>query len=104
MDDNETLDGTVLDDVHQAAWPARPESVSAARRFVTSVLAGWGLTELTDTAALATSELVGNAVLHARTPFTLTVQYLRDGVLLRINDHSDQLPVASADGLLGAHG
>ncbi|MDT0411967.1 MULTISPECIES: ATP-binding protein [unclassified Streptomyces] len=46
--------------------PRTPEAVGQARRLVTLVLAVWGLSQLTDDAALLVSELATNAVLHAR--------------------------------------
>ncbi|OEU92265.1 hypothetical protein DB35_07170 [Streptomyces abyssalis] len=41
-----------------------PEAVPAARRHVTRLLREWGLSALTDTAALLACELVSNAVKH----------------------------------------
>ncbi|MBV1949925.1 ATP-binding protein [Streptomyces sp. BV129] len=46
--------------------PREPESAATARRLVRSALAAWGLDDLTDDAILIVSELVTNAVLHAR--------------------------------------
>ncbi|WP_414504685.1 ATP-binding protein [Streptomyces sp. NEAU-L66] len=46
--------------------PRRPESVATARRLVRTALAAWGLEELADDGALVVSELVTNAVQHAR--------------------------------------
>ncbi|MCF3143303.1 ATP-binding protein [Streptomyces platensis] len=46
--------------------PRRPESVATARRLVRTALAAWGMEELADDGALVVSELVTNAVLHAR--------------------------------------
>jgi two-component sensor histidine kinase len=43
-----------------------PESAAAARQLVTDALGAWDLVQLTDTAALVLSELVSNAVNHAR--------------------------------------
>lgn len=45
-----------------------PEAVPAARRHVTQLLCDWGLSELTDTAALLACELVSNAVKHGSSP------------------------------------
>ncbi|MGH8867331.1 MAG: SpoIIE family protein phosphatase [Actinomycetes bacterium] len=47
--------------------PPEGTSVGAARRLVRRALAGWGQTDLVDTAVLLTSELVTNAVVHAGT-------------------------------------
>ncbi|MFG1809310.1 SpoIIE family protein phosphatase [Streptomyces sp. NPDC049040] len=50
-----------------AAWdlPWTPESAGRGRVLAAERLAEWGLGELTDTATLVVSELVGNAVRHA---------------------------------------
>lgn len=42
------------------------ESARHARRLVSSALNTWGLSRLADSATLAVSELVGNAVAHSR--------------------------------------
>ncbi|NUR10160.1 MAG: hypothetical protein HOQ45_24560, partial [Nocardioidaceae bacterium] len=57
-------------------------SVGAARWFVRRELEGWGAPDLVDTAALATSELVTNAVLHAGT--TVRVRLVLDDYRLRL--------------------
>lgn len=46
--------------------PRRPESAGAARDLARAALAVWGLDELADDGALVVSELVSNAVRHAR--------------------------------------
>ncbi|MEV6751047.1 ATP-binding protein [Streptomyces sp. NPDC051214] len=49
--------------------PSDPASVSAARKYVASILAEWGLpgeTEAADTVRLIVSELATNAVQHTR--------------------------------------
>ncbi|MEV0523621.1 ATP-binding protein [Streptomyces sp. NPDC050439] len=49
--------------------PSDPASVSAARKYVSSILAEWGLpgeTEAADTVRLIVSELATNAVQHTR--------------------------------------
>ncbi|NYI79277.1 SpoIIE family protein phosphatase [Nocardioides panzhihuensis] len=66
-----------------------PTSVSEARHFARTVLAGWGLDDLLDDAVLLTSELVTNAVTHAGTPMTVAV--VREADRLRI-DVFDQHP------------
>ncbi|MFF4583387.1 SAM-dependent methyltransferase [Streptomyces sp. NPDC001373] len=52
-----------------SAWtalPSRPESVKTARDFVADQLAQWGRPDLEGSATLVCSELVTNAVTHAR--------------------------------------
>lgn len=46
-------------------------TVSEARRFVRAVLTQWSISA--DEATLLVSELATNAVLHARTPYTVTI-------------------------------
>ena len=53
--------------------PPAGASVGEARRFVTALLAERGLEHLQDDATLAVSELVTNAVLHARTTIEVRV-------------------------------
>ena len=72
------------------SFPAQPASVPTARRFVRTTLAELGLSTAWDAAELLVSEVVTNAVLHARTEFR--VQVLRDGDLVRVSVH-DRSPV-----------
>lgn len=74
--------------------PATARSVTEARRFVLDALSNWRLEALADTAALLTSEVVTNAVLHARTPMDLVVRRLRDGVAVDVTDGSRHKPRA----------
>ena len=69
-----------------------PASVSEARRWVTDLLARWDLAAAVDDLRLVVSELVGNAVVHARTMLHVTVS-IADGVLeLTVGDHSPRSP------------
>ena len=65
--------------------PAQSESVTAGRHFLTLTLAEWGLGALTDEVALAASELLTNAVLHARTPLEVAMQ-LTDQLVVSVQD------------------
>jgi anti-sigma regulatory factor (Ser/Thr protein kinase) len=66
---------------------AEPLSVGRARRFCSATLQGWGVaTEVIETCVLLVSELATNAVLHARTPFTVTIESRR---VLRVEVHDD---------------
>jgi anti-sigma regulatory factor (Ser/Thr protein kinase) len=53
--------------------PAEATSPQRARDFVAATLDDWRLAEIRDLARLLTSELVTNAVMHARTDVTVTV-------------------------------
>ena len=72
--------------------PPQPESVPQVRRFVRDRLQSWGFSGAVDTATMLVSELATNAVLHARTEFT--VELSRDGESLRVCvlDTSPALP------------
>ena len=72
--------------------PATARSVTEARRFVLFALANWDLDSVADTAALLTSEVVTNAVLHARTPLGLVVLRQEDGISVEVTDGSPHRP------------
>lgn len=59
-----------------------PSSVREARLFVVDKLQEWRCDPLVDSAALMTSELATNAVMHTDRPYTVSV--LRDGRTVRI--------------------
>jgi anti-sigma regulatory factor (Ser/Thr protein kinase) len=65
--------------------PAQPTSPRIARDYVVGVLHGWGLDGLTESARLLTSELVTNAVLHARTSVTVLVVRDESRRLVRVS-------------------
>jgi anti-sigma regulatory factor (Ser/Thr protein kinase) len=72
--------------------PPEPSSARACRRFLTAALAQWGADQFADDAVLLLSELVTNAVLHARTDIEVIVRL--DGNVLRVEvtDGNPQLP------------
>jgi len=74
------------------ALPPAAASVRDGRRFVTGVLDTWGLPELVETAALLTSELLTNSVLHARTDILLTLSRHDLGVEIVVRDGSRAAP------------
>lgn len=61
--------------------PGATASIPQARRFAKDTLLAWGFDQLLDAAALVVSELATNAVLHARSPFTVRLQVEQDGRL-----------------------
>lgn len=76
------------------AYPAQLESVRQARRFVLSVVESVGLDGCADDAGLLVSELAANAVLHARSAFTLHLRpTLEGGVRIEVEDASPLPPV-----------
>ena len=78
----------------QTELPARPGSVRAARVFVAETLAAAGLSELEDSAVLLTSELVTNALVHARTGVLIRVTTGRGKVRVEVTDGSAGDPIA----------
>lgn len=72
--------------------PPEPTSAGAARRFVTTSLHRLGQDSFSDLAELLVSELVTNAVLHARTTVTLIVQEVGGGIRVGVADASRRGP------------
>jgi anti-sigma regulatory factor (Ser/Thr protein kinase) len=69
-----------------------PSSVGRARRWLSRELEEWGLEDFDYDASVVLSELVTNAVLHARSEIELRLVY--DDVLrLEVCDASDTMPV-----------
>ena len=85
MPDDAVLERTVAFD---------PATLSAreARRFVRGVLHEAGREEWVDAAELAVSEVVTNVVLHAHTPFELTVRLTEDHARVEVRDWNPALP------------
>ena len=73
-----------------------PRSVPAARHWMRGLMQEVGREELSDTAELATSELVTNAVLHARTAISVVVDVDGPDVRVEIRDGSDVAPIQPA--------
>ena len=89
----------------RVALPRSPSSVGAARRFIAARTAAWSFPEpAADQLVLIGSELVTNAVLHARTELTLTLELREDRVRISVKDRS-QAPATlrhyRADALTG---
>lgn len=77
----------------EVTLPGSTSSVPAARRFVESIVTAWGHPDLGWSAAVVVSELAANAALHARTPFTVTVDSVENGtVRVEVSDGSRRQP------------
>lgn len=78
-----------------------PRLVGSARRFVRERLPELDA-DTVDAVLLMTSELVTNAVIHARTPLELGVTVSRDCVLVTVHDldlaRAGQQPISDRDG------
>jgi anti-sigma regulatory factor (Ser/Thr protein kinase) len=70
-----------------------PHLVAVAREFVRSRLVAWELADLVDDAVLVASELVTNAVLHARTAIQLRLQCKSASLRVEVFDENPRLPM-----------
>ena len=75
-----------------ARLPYSSASAQIARSHVADALAGLRRADLADDASSLVSELVTNAVLHARTEITLSLEPCRDGLRVAVTDGSSVLP------------
>lgn len=78
-------------------------SIPKSRSFVTATLEAWGLEHLTERAVLLVSELATNAVLHARTPFRVSM-ILEGALTVEVTDHSEEVPRMEANRVDSEHG
>jgi PAS domain S-box-containing protein len=72
--------------------PPAPDSARAARRFVGEVLSAAGAEPFGETAALLTSELVTNGIVHAHTDLQVRVEATRRWVRVEVVDGNPHLP------------
>ena len=70
-----------------------PRAVAQARRFVTARLAASGLEELSEAAALITTELVTNVLVHTGSSPTLRMSITAGSVRIEVEDGCPVLPV-----------
>ena len=85
-----------------------PDHAPNARRFVTAVLATWGVGDEFVGVPLVTSELVTNAVLHVGGDVVVSVALASDRVRVEVSDDSPALPAmrdldGARDGGWGLH-
>ena len=77
---------------HTTWLDAAPISASLARAFVSHYLVEQLLLSLVDPVRLAVSELVTNALVHTKTPISVTLSASDTKVLLMVRDESLELP------------
>jgi anti-sigma regulatory factor (Ser/Thr protein kinase) len=75
----------------------KPTLVQTARAFAASVAAAWHFDALRDDVVLVTSELVGNAVLHARSSIRVTLRSDgRSGLVVEVEDENTRMPTQAS--------
>ncbi|AVZ74976.1 ATP-binding protein [Streptomyces lunaelactis] len=78
-------------------WARHPRSVPLARAELRKTLAEWGLPQIEDAALLVLSELLTNAVRHARVSPGREIETrcrpVSDGVRIEVHDTADERPV-----------
>ncbi|WP_436771268.1 SpoIIE family protein phosphatase [Yinghuangia sp. YIM S09857] len=80
--------------------PPTAKAAREARGFVRSVLAQWRLPGLGEAACSVVTELVANAVEHARTPMELRLGHRPGRLVVQVADHDGRLPrrLSAAEG------
>lgn len=76
-------------------FESNPQMAVVARQFVRERLDAWEATSHIDAAVLVTSELVTNAILHARTAVTLRIALTGDLIRIEVLDENPRLPVVA---------
>jgi anti-sigma regulatory factor (Ser/Thr protein kinase) len=106
---DEVLDGPIeagafdFDDEVTEWFRATSPAPSEARHLVCAALEAWGLSAVSDDAALVTTELAANAVVHARSPFEVTAKRGADVVRIEVSDAcADDPEPRSASPVAGA--
>jgi hypothetical protein len=90
------LAGTGLADTARGFAP-RLDSAREARHFVLSRLGSRADRALASDAAIVIAELAANAIVHARSAFTVTVSHLGDAVRIAVRDSR---PLAAGERLI----
>jgi anti-sigma regulatory factor (Ser/Thr protein kinase) len=81
-----------------------PQAVAAARRFVAVTLQLWDVDDLSGDAALVTSELATNAVVHGHSPFRASVTRTPDLVRIAVEDAGPGWPRRRGPSVAGVDG
>lgn len=76
----------------ERTFPAEAGSARTARGFVASTLSEWDCSQVEDTVILLVSELVTNAVLHARSPLTIRLDLDGSELRVAVADRSPVVP------------
>ena len=88
----------------RATLAPEPRSARAARDFVAHTCSDWGCSHQVLAATLIASELVTNAVRHARTPLTMSVSRCGRRLRVGVRDHDSTPPTPRVVGSDDASG
>ncbi|MCG5216110.1 ATP-binding protein [Streptosporangium soli] len=90
----------------EVCWdlPSHPQAVGKARQIVGEVLDAWSMSALADEVIMVVSELVTNAVVHARAPIVLTLYRCGGIVRGEVADDSPMWPILLPADPDGEHG
>lgn len=89
----------------QVELPATVESPRLARRVIGAACDRWGTgPDVRGGAELAVSELVTNAVIHARTPVLLLAEYDGHNLTIAVGDGDAKMPTVAPPSLLREEG
>lgn len=80
--------------VQQILLDADLRNAGVARQFVDSALEGWGLGDVAEVVKLLVSELVTNAIVHARTEVDVAVKLTPTTTRVEVSDRSEAAPEA----------
>ncbi|MFC4590716.1 ATP-binding protein [Sphaerisporangium corydalis] len=78
-----------FDRTREACWELSggPESIGDLRGILQETLGQWEVGDLVDDVVLVATELLTNAVLHARPPITLTLRLVGEVLAGAVGDH-----------------
>lgn len=83
---------------------AEPGSAARARDFVRLHLVAHQLADLVEDVRLVVSELATNAVVHAGTPFAVTLSSVDECIRLVLSDGSPSIPIRSTPDVMDMNG
>ena len=89
---------------HEHTWPPEPGNVQQARRFVSDLLRAHGLRRVEVETLMVVSELATNAVVHARTTFSVGVAYANCTLTVTVHDRSEVMLRPTDSGSLAPGG
>lgn len=82
----------------------RPQAAGEARHLAQRTLTSWGLRHVMDTVSLVVSELVTNAVTHAKSVMTFSIELTDTAIRVSVTDGSALLPEEQAPEPSEEHG